>query len=705
MKINLIKLSILLLHLLGAQTKPVSGYVINTLGKPLSNVNITSNPSKSGTQTDQDGRFYFLIPVTDSQLLFQYIGYEDSKINVVLFKNKSKIILKETIIELDSLVVEEKKIKQFNSDKEKNSVFYIDSEDLTKKGATDLADGIYFDQSIILNETITGQKTISLRGSSSNELSIFYDGIQINRIGDPMMDLSVFPTSSIKGIEILKGSHESAISSSGSINLIPNVVFGNNISLKQQFGTYDYGGYDGVGSLSFRNISANYGISESQYSQSYTDTTTSDINTLVQRDYLNVGYKNGDNLNLKLLTYNHKKYFNNYRSEDSISFKSYAYIFKLSQYNLLQSNIFLYGMYQNQEGLENLKILTRSKVSENREFGFELFKKIKNADIKISSQASFLKFEWDIPEGKVVTERQNSILTGSFELNKPDQEDKFILKDLKLVLSNHRITDQTDTSKSIEIPYQFWENNNFHFTMSFMKKTVQRRIFYYTNFTTSFRSPSLYESLSSYTNNVLNTTEKLDPEQKSAFELGYKINRNLEEGESSYNLNTSFFFYSYLNKMKNIIISGTPSQFIVNSGKAKIFGFDAKLKLNPSVNWIGFQFLISNYFYSDPLSFPLQPDKVFKNIITLNTKWINIDLINRNEGKKVLSSILSDGTIVENSLKPNIGFDCTIFKKFNYKFLKFSISLSGKNLLSKETSISGISIYDKRYYFSINVKI
>ena len=138
---------------------------------------------------------------------------------------------------------------------------------------------------------------------------------------------------------------------------------------------------------------------------------------------------------------------------------------------------------------------------------------------------------------------------------------------------------------------------------------------------------------------------------------------------------------------------------------AKIFGFDAKLKLNPSVNWIGFQFLISNYFYSDPLSFPLQPDKVFKNIITLNTKWINIDLINRNEGKKVLSSILSDGTIVENSLKPNIGFDYTIFKKFNYKFLKFSISLSWKNLLSKETSISGISIYDKRYYFSINVKI
>ena len=705
MKIHLLKYSIFLFHLISAQIKPVSGFVLNISGEPLSNVNITSNPSNLGTQTDIDGRFYIEIPISDHQLLFQYIGYESLKLNVVLFKNESKIILKETIIELDSLVVEENKIKKFDSDKEKNSVIYIDSKHLVNKGATDIADGIYFDQSIIINETIIGQKTLSLRGSTSNELAIFYDGIRINRIGDPSVDLSVFPTSSYKGIEILKGSHESAMSSSGSINLIPNVIYRNNICFKQQFGTYDYGGYDGIGSLSFKNISANYGISESQYSQSYTDTTTSDINTLLQRDYINVGYKNNNNLNLKLMTFNHKKYFNNQRTEDSISFNSKAYILKLSQYNVLNSNISLYGMYQNQEGLENLTFLERSKISENREFGFELSKKIKNADLKIYSQTSLITFEWDIPEGKIVTERQNSVLTGSFELKKPDQEDKLILKDIKLVLSNHRITDETDTTKSIDIPYQFWENNNFNFTMSFLKKSQQKRTYYYLNLATTFRSPSLYESLSIITTNFLDTTLALNPEQKSTFEIGYRLNREPRVGESSYELNTSFFYYNYLNKMKNIIISGTPAQFIMNSGEAHIFGFDSKLELKPTVSWISFKFLLSNYFYSDPLSFPMQPDKVFKNIITLNSKGISIDIINRNEGEKVLSSIKPDGTIVTNSLKPNVGFDCTILKKINYKFLKFSVSISGKNLLSEETSISGISIYDKRYYFSINVDI
>ena len=76
--------------------------------------------------------------------------------------------------------------------------------------------------------------------------------------------------------------------------------------------------------------------------------------------------------------------------------------------------------------------------------------------------------------------------------------------------------------------------------------------------------------------------------------------------------------------------------------------------------------LIYNFFYqiiySDPFSFPMQPEKVFKNIISLNTKWFNIDLINRNEGEKVLSSLKSDGTIVTSSLKPNIGFDLLFLK-------------------------------------------
>ena len=74
------------------------------------------------------------------------------------------------------------------------------------------------------------EKTLSIRGSASNELAIFYDGVRINRMGGPMVDLSVFPTSSFKGIEILKGSHESAMPSSGSINLIPYINYFNKFS-------------------------------------------------------------------------------------------------------------------------------------------------------------------------------------------------------------------------------------------------------------------------------------------------------------------------------------------------------------------------------------------------------------------------------------------------------------------------------------------
>jgi hypothetical protein len=238
-----------------------------------------------------------------------------------------------------------------------------------------------------------------------------------------------------------------------------------------------------------------------------------------------------------------------------------------------------------------------------------------------------------------------------------------------------------------------------------LKKVLKKRTYYYLNFASTYRFPSLYEITNNYTNDLLNISANLKPEQKSAFELGYKSKRNPKVGESSYDLNTSFFYYSYLNKMKNIIISAAASQFIVNSDKAEIFGFDSELTLIPSVNWISFKILFSNYFYSDASFFPMQPNRVFKNIISFKTRLIKVDIINRNEGEKIVSSLKEDGSIIENKLDPALGFDCNISKNFNYKFLKFSVSMNGKNLLSEKTSINGISIYDKRYYLKINVKV
>ena len=305
-----------------------------------------------------------------------------------------------------------------------------------------------------------------------------------------------------------------------------------------------------------------------------------------KRNFFNIGLRNKKSFDLKFLGYNHKKEFINFRSNDSIDFNSNTYILKLSQFNIVNSQIFLYGMYQNQKGQESLNLYNRDKISENRELGFELFKHVKNADLRISSQTSFINFDWNIDSESVSTERQNSVLTGSFELNKPDKEDVLFLKDIKLVLSNHRITDKSDTLKGINLPYHYWENNNFNFTMSFLKKTNQKRAFYYLNFSKTYRPPSLYDFLSNSTFNLYENQLDLEPEHKSTYEIGYRLNRVAVIGEASYDLNTSFFNYSYLNKMKNIIVEGTPAQFTVNSGAASIFGLDVKLELSPTVSWI-----------------------------------------------------------------------------------------------------------------------
>ena len=692
-------------HLIEAQEKPITGFVLNQMEQPLANVNIISQPSGAGTQTDSKGEFYFLIPIKDRSIKFEHVGYQKSVKNVILFKNTSVVIMKEKILQMDSLIVEIDKLTQFDKLNEKNNIVYIDSEKLSQRGSVDIGDALYFEQSIILNESINGHKSASVRASTSSELAYFYDGVRINRLGDPLLDLSMISTLGLTGIELLKGSHEDAISSSGSINLIPILSYKNSASFKQQFGTYDYGGYDGFGSIAFKYGTINAGLSESQFSQSYDDTSFQDLQTFISKDFLNIGIKNNKNFELKLLGFNNKKDFTNSRSGDSLKTQIETYISKLSQHNSVSGKISIYAMYQKQTGIEKLNLINRTKYSDNREMGFDVEKVIKNAKFRFSTQTSLTDLNWETGSYKIYIERQNSIFTGSFELIQTEKENQTHLKDVKIVFSNERTTDQPDTSKGIRTPHHYWSNRNSQFTISFLNKTKQKRVLYYLNISNVFRIPSLYDFVNNQTYNFYITQLDLLPEQKSTYEVGYRLIKKPNKGESSYNFNISFFNYQYLNKIKNINFSGTPVQYTINSGNASLFGFDANITLKPAVDWIEFKWILSNYYFSDPLAFQLQPEKMIRNIIAINNKWFNVDLINRSESKKTLSSISNNGTIVTSDIKPTLSYDLIIYRKLNYKFIKSSFSLSGKNLQNKKDSLNGISINDRRYTVSFNVFI
>jgi len=680
-----------------AQTKPIVGLVVNEIGKPLASVNIVSHPSRTGTQSNKEGEFSIIMPVKDRKLSFNHVGYLPDTVNAILFKNGTTIILKEKVLEMDSLDVTAASRTQFDPFEEKNSVINLDMEELSLRGFMDVGDALFSEQSILLNETMMGQKTASVRASTAEELVFLYDGIRINTMGDPLLDLSMFSTTGLAGMELVKGGHEKAPSSSGIINFIPKMSYGNSILFNQQFGTYNYGSYNGFGSLGFKYGTINSGMGEGQFSQVYSDTSAPEIHTHHQRIFVNTGLRNGKNFEIRLMGLQNEKTFKNNRTSDSVDVGMENIIVKLNHVHPLSGSITLYGLYQQYRGYEATTIASRNKKDTNRGFGFEFEKDIKYATIRITNESSYPVSDWDVDTLPIFIRRQNSTFTGSFEIYQPDEDKKFQLKDVKVVFSKHRVSDVPDTSFGIYMPHNFWSLTNSLFTASVLNKQPDKRILMYANMGNVFRVPSLGEIIANQTQTLISGLSDIVPEHKSTYELGFKMENEVQENERSYSMTISWFRYHYRDKIKQFQLSGAPVHFPFNIGEARLSGFDSHIVFKPRRKWFRYTTTFSYYYFSDPMAFQLQPERMIRNMISINNKWFTLDLIHRGESSRQITTINSSGAIKPNYLKPITNYDINLSTDIHFRNFKGILSLSGINLNNTAQQLDGVSIYDRRY--------
>ena len=680
-----------------SQTKPIEGLVVNEIGMHLASVNVVSHPSRTGTQSNTEGEFSFIIPVKDRKLSFNHVGYIPDTVNAILFKNGTTIILKEKVLEMDSLDVTAASRTQFDPFEEKNSVIHLDMEELSLRGFMDVGDALFSEQSILLNETMTGQKTASVRASTAEELVFLYDGIRINTMGDPLLDLSMFSTTGLSGMELVKGGHEKALSSSGTINFIPKMSYGNSALFNQQFGTYNYGSYNGFGSLGFKYATLNSGMGEGQFSQVYSDTSAPEIHTHHQRMFVNTGFRNGKNLEIRFMGLQNAKTFKNNRTSDSVDVSMENIIVKLNHVHPLGGSITLYGLYQQYRAYEATTIASRNKKDTNRGFGFEFEKDIQHATIRITNESSYPASDWDVDTLPVFIRRQNSTFTGSFEIYQPEEDKKFQLKDVKVVFSKHRVSDVPDTSFGIYMPHNFWNLTNSLFTASVLNKQPDKRILMYANMGNVFRVPSLGEIIANQTQTLISGLSDIVPEHKSTYELGFKMKNVVQESERSYSMTISWFRYHYTDKIKQFQLSGAPVQFPFNIGEARLSGFDSHLVFKPRRKWIHYTSTFSYYYFSDPMAFQLQPERMIRNTISIHNKWFNLDLIHRGESSRQITTVKSSGAIKPNFLEPITNYDINLSTDINYRHFKGILSLSGRNLNNTAQQLDGVSIYDRRY--------
>ena len=686
-----------------SQTKPIQGSVLDENGDPLFNVNVVSKPSNTGTQSDDSGEFIFEIPIGDRQIILDHIGYEQETLDAILFKNGTNVTLMPKVLELKPLDVTGAGREQFSPFETKNSVIILDTEELAVRGFVDIGDALFSEQSIAMNETMIGQKSISIRASAPEEMIYLYDGIRINTLGDPLLDLSIFSASGFSGIELVKGGHEKALSSSGTINFIPKLTYGSSASFTQQFGTYNYGGFDGFGSIGSSLVSLNGGVGEGRFSQIYVDphgnalTKKPEVTTSHQRQFGHLGIKNGHNLEFRFMGFKNGKQFQNDRTGNSVSIDMENVIGKMIHSSPIGGEIIFFGLFQNNLGSESTTFNTINKEDLNNGFGFSFEKPIRSAVAKFNGETNYLTSNWVIDSLTFITERVNSIFTGSFELVQPDMNQGIQLRDVKIVLSKHLISDIPDSSVDEIMDTETWDESSSMFTGSIVSSMSQKRIMLYTNLGNVFRLPSLNERFSNHIRSTNQSTIGLIPEYKKLFEMGVKIENQNDLEKPNYAINISGFNYHYSNKIKQVQLTGVPIQFPINFGEASLSGFDSNLSFSSKTELFNFSSSYASYYFSDPMAFQLQPDKMVRNKITLKIRWFQLNLIYRSESARQFTSINSTGTFLHNRLDAINTYDANLSLKLKFRDYKGAISFSGKNLNNVSQVLNGISLYDRRY--------
>ena len=226
----LVLLVVLVAQLTFAQERAVSGVVSDNAGLPLPGVSVLVKGTKSGTQTDFDGKFS--IKATPSQVLvFSYIGMKNQE--VVASSTLINVKLLDDSVQLEGVVVTSLGIKR-----EKKSLGYATQEVKADELNSGAGSGNFINElsgkvagvNIKRNNNFGGSSSIVSRGvkslTGSNEMLIVIDGMPINNslvtgstanqtsggggydYGNAAMDIN---PEDIESVNILKGAAASAL--------------------------------------------------------------------------------------------------------------------------------------------------------------------------------------------------------------------------------------------------------------------------------------------------------------------------------------------------------------------------------------------------------------------------------------------------------------------------------------------------------------
>lgn len=730
---------------LAAQEVTVSGIIRdkNTYDE-IRGVNIFIKGTQMGTTSDFSGEYSLTIPrpTDDMVVIFQHIAYVKQEIPLSSVKNLTHINLQPRVIPLNMVEVEAEGVRRPEIDKDlPQRVSVIESRNFEIRGYVDAGDLLRIDHSVQIDEELSGEKTVSIRGGNPDEVVVLYNGVKLNNAYDNVFDLSLIDLEDIDRFELIKGSNTSLYGPeafSGVINVVPKTQYDYNIRFQQRFGTYRSGNWGLHLYKKFNNVYGSYSLKRGSLSRRFVDVEDNNkLDNSSVHHTANLSYQMNQGTLGTMWIYSTLDY-NNQRDNETLDNLNNLFSLNYSGDLFKLRNIDFSASFKRLDENQSLRSISANDITSR------LDRQIDDGAVYLNAQKGykFSKVDWlfayqlELSKLDVLDRRRNfeeaPIGLESANLHRQHHGFVSILKyhgntdsdflktiDLDISFRHDRVHDSQDntvlrneTTGEEEAVGRFdknnWNESMAKFAVNF--SGFRHDLFFngYINFGSNTKFPTLFQQISSpLALSGPATQPNLSPEKNRSFELGVSLTRDVSGSSSIYGwqINGNFFQNHYDNKFRTFTTPGIPVVFYDNVQNARISGFEGQVGVFLFRKKVSVDLGLSRYYISEKAAFPFKSDH--KRTLTFNVDHAgySFQIFWFHESEQTGWLRFQNGEFAQVDLPDNTNLDVHLSKTFKIYDFKVFINASGRNLLNdNNVTLEGLAIRDRRYYLTLGAQ-
>jgi len=725
---------------LHAQTRVVAGVVKdNNTYREISGVNIYLRDGSAGTATGPDGRYRMRIDdATDEAIVvFRHVSYDSLEIRLDSLQRLRTVYMQAGIIPMEAAEITGTSTARPTIVRDlPQTMSILDSKQFEDRGYVDAGDLLRTDHSIQVDENVSGQKLLSIRGGNADEVIVLYDGIKLNSSFDNLFDFSLIDPSDIERFEIIKGGNTSLYGPdalAGVVNIVPRKRRDYSLRLHQQIGSYDSGTWGLQAHGDYGRVFGSYSLRNGGMTRSFLDAE--------ELKLTNVSWHHSAGASWDLSSENESR---------SISglwrYSTLDYTNERDSETLKDLNNVLGIRYEGSIGsvsdmlislsMSNLKhdaVLSGRNSSLEREiddrtFHFNVRKGSTIGDLELllayqleSSDLGFTDRQENVSQQVLKLEssdftREHHGVVAIAKLHGETGSEFLQTFDVDLSLRRDVIDDTQKnpvytgtTQVQTADKSHSWDETLYKFAVSLTGIRENLYLRFFLNYGKNARFPTLFQQISSplVVTGSTGDTEGVLPEKNSTIEIGFEITGESAEGQSisGWQFTADYFENIYKDKFRTISTPGIPFAFYDNVKTAQISGLEGTARVYLLRKKITLDLGLSKYFISDQSAFPFKSD--FKRTLaaSLDHAGFSVQLLWFYESEQTGLLRQLNGGYTEVELPEFENLDIHAGRVFPVGKVKLFANASVRNILNQETvELSGLALRDRRYYITVGIQ-